>query len=509
MEPRRAALAVAVAVVLAGVVVGGILGGRLGRPGVHEGTGPGRPPSTAAAQDQVGLKVASFDGTELVFDVHRPAGADATHPVPLVLLAHGVTANRSTPILVRLSEALVAQGFGVLAPDLRGHGESGGTSRLSDPTQDVRDFTVLLDWAYDHLDWVVHQEGTGHAKDLLVGGWGFSLGGAMVQITAALDGRLDAIVPQNTMNDYTAIIAPGGAVKSFWVNVFIALSKTPPGTPEGTWRADPVFEQIYVDTMAQNALPPAGRDLLHKISPATYLDRLAAPALYVEGVTDMAFPLDEALRNREALARHGPTPPVFTWLGGHKTPYQPYDESTPCGDYVPVVTAFFVQHLKGGADPRSPSLAVAMDDGSCLHLDAMPTTYRNTTLGAAALPAYAGSLLLPVFTAGDAVRIVGDPVLTGSATVANPDDILYASLVVLKPDGSMHVLDFQVTPLRLPGPATAAVHLGMDAVGAVLRRGDHLLLKLDRENEWFATNGGRTPGAIAFTDLSLALPVAP
>jgi pimeloyl-ACP methyl ester carboxylesterase len=504
MDPRLSAAGIAGAVVLATVLV--VLLVPRGDRGPGEPPPTGFEPSPLARYD---AELQSFDGTSIVFTVWRPADATVAHPVPLVLLAHGVTVDRRQPEEMGLVDELVQAGFGVVAPDLRGHGESGGLSRLSDPEHDVRDLAALLDWCHDHLDWAERQTGTGHDRDLHVGAWGYSLGGAMVHLSAALDGRIDALVPQNTMNDYLTILAPNGALKSVWATAFIAASRT--GTdvgPVGHWRADPVFEQYYADAMANNRLPDEANRFFATISPYTYLDRVRVPALYIQGVPDMAFPLNEALRSRATLAPNAGRTEVFTWLGGHNVPgLQPAEGGSPCGPINGRVVAWFNETLRSAPPTPGHPYAFALDDGSCLRLEAAPTPTRNVTLPPVAMAEGAGSLLVPLLTADDALRLVGVPVLSGTATVAGVDDIFYVSLVAVS-GTQERVLDTQVTPLRLPGPSTGLpFRLELNAVASLLKRGDQLALKIDRVNEWFVSNSGRTPGALTLTGATMALPL--
>jgi ABC-2 type transport system ATP-binding protein len=484
---------VAAGLTLAAVLLAATLGAVWLRPG-GGGTAPGGDADTPAGSfDRSDRVISSFDGTPIAFTLWRPAAATTQAPVPLVLLA----------------DALTARGFGVVAPDLRGHGESGGLSRLSDPAQDVRDLAALLDWAHDNLDWLIRQPETGLPKDLLVGAWGYSLGGAMIHISAATDGRIDALVPQNTMNDYLSIVAPNDALKSIWVNVFIAAGTIGGTGPLGTWRPDPFFHDAYVEGMATNRLPDRAKRFFDSISPFTYLGDVTQPALYIQGMNDMAFPFNEPYKSYASLRANGTLARVFTWLGGHQVPLlQSTPASTPCGDIEPLVADWFEATLRGGVEIPSPDFRIALDDNTCVEVDDVPETRRPYPLPPIVLPAGAGSVLIPVQSFTDARRVVGFPqVVITSATVAGVDDILYFSLVAVDEDGNRRVLNDQVTPMRVPGPSTVRGTLVLNGIAATLKTGDELFLKVDRVNEWFHSNSGRTPGAIAITEATLILPV--
>ncbi|MFB3904227.1 MAG: alpha/beta hydrolase family protein [Acidobacteriota bacterium] len=65
------------------------------------------------------------------------------------------------------------------------------------------------------------------------------------------------------------------------------------------------FRRLYRWT-AQSGLQPA--DVLAKLSPANYLDRLTDPLLLIQGVDDPRVPVREAVQMQQALeARKAPS----------------------------------------------------------------------------------------------------------------------------------------------------------------------------------------------------------
>jgi len=63
----------------------------------------------------------------------------------VVVLAHGLTANKEEPRLVSLAAELQGQGFEVIAYDSRGHGQSGGQCTLGDLER--HDVAAVVAWA--------------------------------------------------------------------------------------------------------------------------------------------------------------------------------------------------------------------------------------------------------------------------------------------------------------------------------------------------------------------------
>jgi pimeloyl-ACP methyl ester carboxylesterase len=109
-----------------------------------------RTPRTAVTQpesDEAAAIARAAGPTLETVEIERGAGVrlrawfiDAGSPAaPTVLVTHGVTANRGDTLgLMRLFSS---QGMAVLAPDARGHGESGGTVSYG-----VRERADLFDW---------------------------------------------------------------------------------------------------------------------------------------------------------------------------------------------------------------------------------------------------------------------------------------------------------------------------------------------------------------------------
>jgi len=97
-----------------------------------------------------------------------------------VLLVHGFGANRAQ--LAPEMLMLAGDGYGFLAYDSPGHGDSDGSTTWGDTEQD----TLLT-----AVDFVTKQTGVDPAR---LGALGFSMGGAVLALTAAKEPRLRAIV---------------------------------------------------------------------------------------------------------------------------------------------------------------------------------------------------------------------------------------------------------------------------------------------------------------------------
>jgi pimeloyl-ACP methyl ester carboxylesterase len=107
---------------------------------------PARPQHTNERVETSGSGIAgprleTSDGIELA--TRRWPVSDGARAV--VVLAHGLTANKDEPRVVSLASELQRQRFDVIAYDSRGHGQSGGQCTLGDLER--HDVAAVVEWA--------------------------------------------------------------------------------------------------------------------------------------------------------------------------------------------------------------------------------------------------------------------------------------------------------------------------------------------------------------------------
>ena len=105
---------------------------------------PSQDDGWAAHRDQAGIagpRLETSDGVEMATRIW-PATDQAR---AVVVVAHGLTANKDEHRVVSLSAALQRQGFEVIAYDSRGHGQSGGQCTLGDLER--HDVAAVVAWA--------------------------------------------------------------------------------------------------------------------------------------------------------------------------------------------------------------------------------------------------------------------------------------------------------------------------------------------------------------------------
>ncbi len=213
------------------------------------------------------IRYRSFDGLQVPAFVFRPTTGTAPHPVVVVI--HGGPESQWRPSFSPLTQYLVAQGFAVVAPNVRGSTGYGRSYQHLDDVDkrldSVRDLAGLHAWlgAQDDLD---------ESRAALYGG---SYGGYMVLMGLTQQPELWAAgVDIVGMSDLVTFLENTAA-----------------------WRR--AFREREYGSLEHD------RELLRELSPITHVDRLAAPLFIVHGANDPRVPLGEAEQMHAILAERG------------------------------------------------------------------------------------------------------------------------------------------------------------------------------------------------------------
>ncbi|WP_418959983.1 CocE/NonD family hydrolase [Streptomyces tritici] len=274
-------------------------------------------------------------------DLYRPAGVDAAHPAPAVLTTNGFGGSKADGSTAATGRAFAARGYVALVYSGLGFGKSGCLISLDDPRIDGHAATRLLDFlggtrAADdgtRVDYVL-RDGAGDPRAGMIGG---SYGGAIQLATASVDPRLDALVPLITWHDLAYSLAPNsadrdtpGVFKWQWANGFYLIGE---GQPLLVPSLDPsrinsldclhfVGEACRTVRLLNSGRYPeadtrAMLDFARSVSPVSYLDRVTAPTLVVQGQSDSLFNLNEARDTYRQLRGQG-VPAKLIWQSwGH------------------------------------------------------------------------------------------------------------------------------------------------------------------------------------------------
>lgn len=478
------------------------------------------PGSGAAGESEMTFaSVESWDGHKVPITIYRPLTADATHQVPLILHSHGWAGSRAKT--ADAFKDFVTAGFGVLSIDMRGHGDARQTSeaRVHHIGYEVRDVSAVIDYVAT-LPWVTLDA----VGDPRIGAIGGSYGGAFQLLSAARDGRLDALAPEITWNDLVQSLVPNGAPKSAWIDLLY-------GGGNAQARLHPSIHEAFAFLETTNRIPdgsvPGTTDLKTQFtasSAKSYPTAIDVPTLFVQGATDTLFNFNEAVANYRMVKATGAPVRLVTHLGGHilntqgtipipaPTPIglQSPTGPSPCGAYRALAIAWFEEHLLGQDVPAAPEVCLALEDGTTLTGDSFPlpdTKIRKTSAGQLSVvpgsPATASDRLLH---AGRDTTIAGIPHLSAKVSSLAPDAIVYLTLVAIDGrTGASHVVDAQVTPIRVDG--SGVLDLDLAGIATTLRAGDSLDLVASGWNEQFGHNSGRVPGLVVLSQIKVDLPI--
>lgn len=213
------------------------------------------------------VKFPAHDGLELSGWLYRPPGV--AEPAPYVLSFHGGPEGQERPSFRRTYQALLSQGIGVLAPNVRG--SAGFGKRFVNLDNGALRYDGIKD-IQATVDYLVGS-GAGDAKRL--GIMGGSYGGYMTMAGLAW---------------YPEMFAAGANLFGV-VNFETFFAQTEP------WMAA-ISTIEYGD-------PETQADLLRDLSPIHRVDQVISPTIVLHGANDTNVPVVEAEQVVESLEKRG------------------------------------------------------------------------------------------------------------------------------------------------------------------------------------------------------------
>jgi ABC-2 type transport system ATP-binding protein len=265
---------------------------------------------TPVAGSESDVDVVSFDGTVIRAHWFPLPGADAADPAPTVLMGPGWslagdTTIDSVGVLGAIDiGSLRGAGYNVLTWDPRGFGESTGTAQVNSVDFEARDVQQLLDWVATLPEVDLDAE-----RDPSVGMVGGSYGGGIQLVTAAIDCRVDALVPIVAWNSLQSSLYKADTVKSGWAT---KLTEASAGAS-----VDPHVTSARDTGLATGRLSDEDRDWFISRGPGELVADITVPTLFVQGTVDTLFTLDEGVTNYTILAGNGVPVALLWYCDGH------------------------------------------------------------------------------------------------------------------------------------------------------------------------------------------------
>ena len=488
----------------------------------------GLPVGTPVPRD---VKVISFDGTPIYAHFMPALGLQAKQRAPTILNGPGLLLPGATNLDGALLDDVITDavgqvsiatlrraGYNVVTWDPRGEYNSGGVLQVDSPDFEARDVSAIISWVATQPEAQLDSE---VGLDPRMGMVGVSYGGGIQLMTAAIDQRVDAIVPTIAWHSLNSSLYKSEAFKSSWGTILTG------GLLLTGARANPRILPAAIYGDLTGMLTQADQDLLAERglgAPRDLVNNITAPTLLIQGTVDTIFTLQEADDNAQELIANGVPTKVLWFCGGHglclSNLFDPFD-----GALIERRTLDWLdRYVKRETVDTGPQFEWVDQRGQYFSSTVYPVPPGNPIVtsssagGVLPLLPFIGGSGVPVIPLGakaiNAVNltvpaattttyIVGAPELTLTYSGVGSGRHVYAQLV---DDTTGLVLGNNVTPIpvTLDGQAHT-VTVPLEPVAHTLRPGETVTLQLVASAGIYATIIPSL-GALNVSSMQLALP---
>lgn len=266
--------------------------------------------STAVPGSTSDVDVTSFDGTRIRahwFPVGTPVA-----PAPTVLMGPGwgMAGDTDVDAVGVLGAVTIATlrnaGYNVLTWDPRGFGASTGQATVDSVDHEARDVQQLLTWVAAQPAALV--DGPGDPRSGMVGG---SYGGGIQFVTAAIDCRVDAIVPIIAWHSLVTSLYKAETIKMGWASILVGVASRA--------SLDPHITGATQRAATTGVLSAQDVEWFAARGPGELVKRITAPTMVVGGTVDTLFTLDEDVTNYRMITEAGTPTSMYWYCGGHGT----------------------------------------------------------------------------------------------------------------------------------------------------------------------------------------------
>ena len=357
-------------------------------------------------------------------EIFVPTAASASSPDPVILTTNGFGGSYADQ--VPLAQYAAPRGYVVLTYSGLGFGGSGCNIELDSPIWDGEAASQLISWLSYRPE--VLKDGPADPRVGMIGG---SYGGGVQFSTAAIDPRVDTIIPIITWNDLAYSLAPDngsaafhytdnppGVLKWQWTSLFTAdgLSEAPqnpsstPVPPSSCPGFDPRICEAYAESAALGYPPDWVVSMLRSDSMASFAKHVRIPVMLMQGEGDTLFNINEAVANYNDLRANGDPVKLVIQSWGHSNstpaPGELSYTSAAHGYETSLIIDWFAKYLKHQNVSTGPAVEYFR-----------PWVAYNT--GGSAEPAYGTASSWPVGGTLD-LYLSGDGSLVRSAQDVSP-----------------------------------------------------------------------------------------
>jgi len=294
---------------------------------------------------------------------------------------------------------LYRKGYIIVSFSQRGWGESEGDIMVMNSYHETRDAQAVIDW--------IARQGTqgnlpievDDSNNFTLGLMGGSYGGGFQLPLAAIDERVDTIVPVGTWHSLEQAILPNGGVKGGWGNLLCLLSTGRPRHPflenaclalsapfiRRTDILDPSGNLL--EFVRQNGLSFFGDLQLAEqpfLAGEKPFELRPIDAFLIQGTRDVLFNAQASADNFRYLSLAGGDVRMMTNQSGHINPLaNQVDGSTSCGnvDMFDSIRRWLDVKLRGADQSvlnEIPRLCLSLDDERGVIVDALPGETEET-----------------------------------------------------------------------------------------------------------------------------------
>lgn len=268
--------------------------------------------SSASARQGDQHAIRSFDDTKIAFNWFPAVGLAAGERAPTVLQGPGFGGKGETDPDAPDGDVIPGvgwlrrHGYNVLTWNPRGISPSGGRAQLNSVSFEGRDTSALISWVARQPEALLDGP-----ADPRVGMTGGSYGGGIQFTTAAIDHRIDAIVPVIAWHSLMTSLYRARTIKTSWVKALVALASLPGN------RFDPAILKGAAQAERRRTFTPDVVAFGRAAGPARLVAGIRAPTLIIQGTIDNLFPPSEAVANYRVLRRQGVRTKMAWFCGGH------------------------------------------------------------------------------------------------------------------------------------------------------------------------------------------------